>query len=202
MVTLRSGLEYDGPTYPVDWETDPIPKPVGGKIKEKKQEGMKNKVVEKPKKPKALENKEEQKNVAANVPAKPKKLLLIDLDYRPPPPYPQRFKYTSQDTQFKKLPDILKKLHINIPLVETLKQMSNYVKFLKDILSKKQPLGEFKTVAQTECSSALLKSKVPPKLKDPGSFTIRLCSIGGRNVGRALFDLGASINLMSYSVFK
>ncbi|KAM6560880.1 hypothetical protein CsatA_030119 [Cannabis sativa] len=79
--------------------------------------------------------------------------------------------------------------------------MPNYVKFLKDILTKKRRLGEFETVALTEGCSAMLKSKIPPKLKDPGSFTIP-CSIGGRDVGRALCDLGASINLMPMSIFK
>ncbi|XP_062093980.1 uncharacterized protein LOC133800013 [Humulus lupulus] len=58
-------------------------------------------------------------------------------------------------------------------------------------------LSEFETVALTEGCSAILKSKIPPKLKDPGSFTIPR-SIGGR----ALCDLGASINLMPMSIFK
>ncbi|XP_062103150.1 uncharacterized protein LOC133814170 [Humulus lupulus] len=118
-----------------------------------------------------------------------------------PPPFPQRFRKQQQDGQFRKFLDVLKQLHINIPLVEALEQMPNYVKFLKDILTKKRRLGEFETVALTEGCSAMLKSKIPPKLKDPGSFTIP-CSIGGRDVGRALCDLGASINLMPMSIFK
>ncbi|XP_062119486.1 uncharacterized protein LOC133833899 [Humulus lupulus] len=56
-------------------------------------------------------------------------------------------------------------------------------------------------VALTEGCSAILKNKIPPKLKDSGSFTIP-CSIGGKDVGRALCDLGASINLMPMSIFK
>ncbi|KAM6556393.1 hypothetical protein CsatB_003412 [Cannabis sativa] len=47
----------------------------------------------------------------------------------------------------------------------------------------------------------MLKSKIPPKLKDLRSFTIP-CIIGGRDVGGALCDLGASINLMPMSIFK
>ncbi|XP_060965266.1 uncharacterized protein LOC133034234 [Cannabis sativa] len=120
---------------------------------------------------------------------------------KPPLPFPQRFRKQQQDGQFKKFLDVLKQLHINIPLVEALEQMLNYVKFLKDILTKKRRLGEFETVALTEGCSAMLKSKIPPKLKDPGSFTIP-CSIGGRDVGRALCDLGTSINLMPMSIFK
>ncbi|KAM6577157.1 hypothetical protein CsatB_028994 [Cannabis sativa] len=79
--------------------------------------------------------------------------------------------------------------------------MPNYVKFLKDILTKKRRLGEFETIALTEGYSVMLKNKIPPKLKDPGSFTIPI-SIGGRDVGRALCDLRASINLMPMSIFK
>ncbi|KAM6543849.1 hypothetical protein CsatB_008296 [Cannabis sativa] len=85
--------------------------------------------------------------------------------------------------------------------MEALEQMPTYVKFLKDIWTKKRRLGEFETVALTEVCSATLKSKIPPKLKDPGSFTI-LISIGGQDVGRALCDLGASINLMPMSIFR
>ncbi|KAM6558679.1 hypothetical protein CsatA_027919 [Cannabis sativa] len=120
---------------------------------------------------------------------------------KPPPPFPQRFKKKQDDGQFRRFLDVLKQLHINIPLVEALEQMPTYVKFLKDILTKKKRLGEFETVALTEGCSAMLKSKIPPKLKDPGSFTIPI-SIGGRDVGRALCDLGASINLMPMSIFR
>ncbi|XP_024963864.1 uncharacterized protein LOC112504144 [Cynara cardunculus var. scolymus] len=79
--------------------------------------------------------------------------------------------------------------------------MPSYAKFLKDILSKKKKLTEYETVALTEGCSALLTNSIPPKLKDPGSFTI-LCSIGGKEIGKALCDLGASINLMPLSVFN
>ncbi|XP_070035058.1 uncharacterized protein [Nicotiana tomentosiformis] len=40
-----------------------------------------------------------------------------------------------------------------------------------------------------------------PKLEDPGAFTIS-CTISSANFAKALCDLGASINLMPYSVFK
>ncbi|XP_070014324.1 uncharacterized protein [Nicotiana sylvestris] len=40
-----------------------------------------------------------------------------------------------------------------------------------------------------------------PKLEDPGAFTIP-CTIGSANFAKALCDLGVSINLMPYSVFK
>ncbi|XP_019240241.1 PREDICTED: uncharacterized protein LOC109220240 [Nicotiana attenuata] len=62
-------------------------------------------------------------------------------------------------------------------------------------------LTEFETVALTKEYSSRIRSKLPHKLKDPGSFTIQI-SIGKHAVGRALCDLGASINLMPLSVFR
>ncbi|XP_017622070.1 uncharacterized protein LOC108466240 [Gossypium arboreum] len=105
------------------------------------------------------------------------------------------------DFQLKRFLKVLKQLHIHISVVEALEQIPNYMKFMKDILSKKHRLGEFKTVALTEGYTAILMNKLPPKLKNPESFTI-LCLIGNHYVGKALCDLGASINLMSLSVFK
>ncbi|XP_062100160.1 uncharacterized protein LOC133806040 [Humulus lupulus] len=79
--------------------------------------------------------------------------------------------------------------------------MPNYVKFMKDVLTRKRRLGEFEIVALTKECSAFLQDKFPPKLKDPRSFTIS-CTIGNTYCGMALCDLGASINLMSMSSFK
>ena len=72
---------------------------------------------------------------------------------------------------------------------------------MKDVLSKKRKLGDYETVAMSEECSAILQKKLPPKLKDLGSF-ITPCAIGNAVFERALCDLGASINLMSWSIFK
>ncbi|KAK4279349.1 hypothetical protein QN277_011144 [Acacia crassicarpa] len=79
--------------------------------------------------------------------------------------------------------------------------MPSYVKFMKEILSKKRRLEEFEIVALTQDCSAMLANRLPPKVKDPGSFTIP-CAIGPHYSGKALCDLGASINLMPISSFK
>ena len=105
------------------------------------------------------------------------------------------------DKQFTKFMEVFKKLHINIPFSDALEQMPNYVKFMKDILSKKRRLSDFKTVNLTEECSAILKKKLPQKLKDPSSFIIP-CTIGNSIFERALCDLGISINLMSLSIFR
>ncbi|KAM6577617.1 hypothetical protein CsatB_029454 [Cannabis sativa] len=79
--------------------------------------------------------------------------------------------------------------------------MRDYMAKNDDILIKKRRLDEFEMVALIEGCNAMLKSKIPSKLKDLGSFTIP-CFIGGTDVRRALCDLRASINLMSVSIFK
>ncbi|XP_061367959.1 uncharacterized protein LOC133310973 [Gastrolobium bilobum] len=69
---------------------------------------------------------------------------------RPPPPFPQRLQKQKQDNQFRKFLDLLKQLHVNIPFVDALEQMPSYVKFMKEILSRKRRLEEFETVALTQ----------------------------------------------------
>ncbi|XP_068644653.1 uncharacterized protein [Aristolochia californica] len=118
-----------------------------------------------------------------------------------PFPYPQRFQKQKLDMQFSKFLDFFKKIHINIPFTDALEQMPNYVKFLKDIISKKRRLEEFETVKLSEECSAILQKKLPKKLKDPRSFTLS-CTIGNSFFDKVLCDLGASINLMPLSVCR
>ncbi|KAL4376993.1 hypothetical protein GQ457_02G029400 [Hibiscus cannabinus] len=120
---------------------------------------------------------------------------------RPPPPFAQRLKKQKQDYQFKKFLDILKQVHINLPLVEALQQMPNYTKFLKDMVTRKKRIEEFETAAATETCLALMHNKVPAKKIDSDSFTIE-CLIGHNYPTKALCDPGASINLMPKSVFQ
>jgi hypothetical protein len=56
-------------------------------------------------------------------------------------------------------------------------------------------------MALTEEVSAVLLRKLPPKLKDPGSFTIPY-RIGDHDCECSLLDLGAGVNLMPYMVYE
>ena len=71
----------------------------------------------------------------------------------------------------------------------------------KDILSKKIKLEIDDTVVLNENVSAILQKKLPPKLKDPRSFSIPY-TIGDISFARALYNFGVSINLISLSVFE
>ncbi|XP_017970469.1 PREDICTED: uncharacterized protein LOC108660712 [Theobroma cacao] len=82
---------------------------------------------------------------------------------------------------------------------EALENMQSYVKFLKDILNKKKKLEDFETVALTKECSVIIQNKLPPKLKDLGSFSIT-CTIGRFKFTKALCDLGVGVSIMPLSI--
>ncbi|XP_021682597.2 uncharacterized protein LOC110666419 [Hevea brasiliensis] len=77
--------------------------------------------------------------------------------------------------------------------------MPSYTKFLKEILSNKRRLEDYETVALTKECSSFLQNKLPPKLKNPGSFSIP-CHIGDTSIDKSLCDLGASVSLVPLSI--
>jgi len=78
--------------------------------------------------------------------------------------------------------------------------MPLYAKFLKEIFSKKRKIEHNDTITLTRENSAIIK-KLPPKLRDPGSFSIP-CVIGSETIDKAMCDQGASVSLFSLSLFK
>jgi len=74
--------------------------------------------------------------------------------YTPPLPIAQRMAKAKLDLQYEKFLEVLKKLYINIPFIDGLSQMPSYPKFLKEILSNKRTLEEYKIIALTEECSA------------------------------------------------
>jgi len=115
-------------------------------------------------------------------------------------PFPLRLVKPNLEAQFNKFVDMLEKICINIPFAEALSQMPLYAKFLREIFSKKRTIEHNETITLTRESSAIIK-KPPPKLRDPGSFTIP-CVIGSETIDKALCDLGASVSLLPLSLFK
>ncbi|KAL5574568.1 hypothetical protein UlMin_016267 [Ulmus minor] len=94
----------------------------------------------------------------------------------------------------------LKQVRINLPLLHVIKQVPSYAKVIKDLCTLKRKHNVKKTAFLAEQASAVIDSKTPPKYKDPGCPTVA-CQIGNQACGQALLDLGASVNLMPYSVY-
>ena len=82
-----------------------------------------------------------------------------------------------------------------------IKQFPTYAQILKDLCTVKRGLGIENKAFLTEHVSAIIQSKTLVKYKDPGSPTISV-NIGGTCIDKALLDLGASVNLLPYSVYK
>lgn len=102
-------------------------------------------------------------------------------------------------SQFKNFMEMLTKIQVNIPFCESLKKMPIYAKFMKDLLLGKRKLKHDENISLAEECSAIIQKKLPPKLSDPGRFTIP-CAIDSLTINHALCDLRDNINLMHLSM--
>jgi len=123
-------------------------------------------------------------------------------DYKPVPPFPQALTESRKDEQNKDLYETFRRCEVNIPLLDAIKQVPRYAKFLKELctIKRKQKLKGCEKVRVGENVSAIIQRKLPAKCKDPGMFTIP-CTIGNTRFEKAMLDLGASINVMPYSIY-
>ncbi|CAN6579305.1 unnamed protein product [Malus baccata var. baccata] len=115
-------------------------------------------------------------------------------------PFPSRFLQTKKEEAEKDILETFRKVQVNIPLLDAIKQVPRYAKFLKELCTTRKRMSTKEVVKVGENVSAILQRKLPPKCKDPGSFTIP-CVIGNTRFESAMLDLGASINVMPYSIY-
>ena len=118
-----------------------------------------------------------------------------------PPPFPQVLRKKKNYVNQTEMLEVLRQVKVNIPLLDMIKQVPTYAKFLKDLCTVKKGLNVNKKAFLTEQVSAIIESKTPVKYKDPGCPTISV-NIGGISVEKALLDLGASVNNLPYSMYK
>ena len=118
-----------------------------------------------------------------------------------PPPFPRALRGKKKIPNQAEIWEVLRQVKVNIPLLDMIKQVPTYAKFLKDMCTFKKGLGIEKKAFITEQVSAIIQSKTPVKYKDLGSPTISV-SIGGTSIDKALLDLGASVSLLPYSMYK
>ncbi|GKB88484.1 reverse transcriptase domain-containing protein, partial [Tanacetum coccineum] len=104
------------------------------------------------------------------------------------------------EAQYGKFLDMIYDVRINVPLIDVLAGMPNYGKFLKELISNKNKIEQINAAFLSDESSAMIQNKVPPKLQGPRSFLIPY-NFNKTFSCNALADLGASINLMSYSLY-
>ena len=122
-------------------------------------------------------------------------------EYKPPPPFPQSLRTKKKAINQAEILEVLRQVKVNIPLLDMIKQVPTYAKFLKDFSTVKKGLNIDKKAFLTEQVSAIIQCKTPVKYKDPGCPIISV-NIGGICVEKALLDLGASVNLLPYSMYR
>ncbi|XP_016481522.2 uncharacterized protein LOC107802517 [Nicotiana tabacum] len=115
-------------------------------------------------------------------------------------PFPQRLVEQKKVDQYKKFMEMLRQIQLNIPLMDVLREMPGYAKMMKDLMSRKFDFQDLSTVTLTQTCSAVVVKPMAQKMSDPGSFTIA-CTIGSYSFAKALYDLGANINLMPLAVY-
>ncbi|GKA75387.1 DNA-directed DNA polymerase [Tanacetum coccineum] len=115
--------------------------------------------------------------------------------------FPRRLRKEKEEAKQRKFLENVKQLHINLPFIEALAQMPKYTKFLKGLLTNKSRFKKACTITVNERCSTVLLNKLPSKEKDPESFTIPY-DIGQLHINNALAYLGASISLMSYTMYE
>ncbi|KAM2779298.1 hypothetical protein COP1_014583 [Malus domestica] len=114
--------------------------------------------------------------------------------------FPRRFMQSKKEEDEKDILETFRKVQVNIPLLDAIKQVLRYAKFLKELCTTRKRISNKEVVKVSENVSAILQRKLPPKCKDPGSFTIS-CVIGNTKFKHAMLDLGAYINIMPYSIY-
>ncbi|XP_052888000.1 uncharacterized protein LOC108484919, partial [Gossypium arboreum] len=108
---------------------------------------------------------------------------------------------TEKSKPAREILETFRNVEINLPLLDAIRQIPRYAKFLKELCTNKRKLTGNEKVSVGENVSAVLQWKMPVKCKDRGMFAIP-CKIGHLGIKKAMCDLGASINVMPYSIYE
>ncbi|XP_051136524.1 uncharacterized protein LOC127255175 [Andrographis paniculata] len=116
-------------------------------------------------------------------------------------PFPYRLMKPAKSDKDKEIIEMFKKVELSIPLLDAIKQVPCFAKFLKELCTKKKKLRGDENVLAGEIVSAVLQRKLPQRCGDPSMFVVP-CKIGKMEIRRAMLDLGAAINVMPKSIFN
>nr|GEZ13769.1 reverse transcriptase domain-containing protein [Tanacetum cinerariifolium] len=207
-ITTRSGVSYDGPQIPPS--TSFLPKVV-----ENESEAIKDTVNP--------TNNESTEDVQPQVVQSKSPILTSNhitspisepvitsvSTSKPNPktsiPYPSRRNnernHEKANNQIKKFYQIFKDMSFEISFADALILMPKFASTLKALIGNKEKLSEMARTPLNEHCSAVLLKKLLEKLGYPGKFLIP-CDFLGMAECLALADLGASINLMPFFMWK
>ncbi|XP_022042382.1 uncharacterized protein LOC110945050 [Helianthus annuus] len=187
--TLRSGKNYQ--------KVDTPPQPVDGVVEDLGENGESDDESE------PIIVKSNGKNTRATtsepIQAKEGEPILL--------PFPEALKdlgntkiINKRGPQPEEILEVFKQVKINSPLIDAIKQVPAYAKYLKDLCTQKRQHKVPKKVDLTDTVSAVLNGVLPPKLRDPGTPLISI-QVGDSKMSRALLDLGASVSILPGSLY-
>ncbi|GJR04049.1 reverse transcriptase domain-containing protein [Tanacetum coccineum] len=197
-ITTRSGVVYQGPT---------IPTTSSPKVVERRTEVTKDKVfptnngitedVQPPVVPVKNQNPVSEPVVAPVSAPMP--------NPKPSIPYPSRQndekRRENANEQIEKFYEIFKDMSFETSFMDALTLMPKFASTLKALIKNKEKLSEMAGTLLNEHCLAVILNKLPEKHGDPDRFLFP-CKFPGMDECLALADLGASINLMPFSVWK
>ncbi|XP_070057003.1 uncharacterized protein [Nicotiana tomentosiformis] len=175
VVTLRSGQVLKDPT-PIQKEVVPEKESV---------EQLEDEVDDNKKGKKGIEKNKKQENSRRDE--------SEESEHMPALPFPQKLYREKLDKQFERFMDMLKKVNVNLMLIEVLSQMPAYVKFLKELLKKKRKIEETSVVKLIEHCSVIWQNKLPQKCKDFIVVKMKENKEVPINLGRPFLEIGRAI---------
>ncbi|RDX84913.1 hypothetical protein CR513_33963, partial [Mucuna pruriens] len=126
-----------------------------------------------------------------------------------PAPFPMGTISARKLKSDEELLKMFRKVEINIPLLDAIKQVPKYAKFLKELcVHKREKMkgngeigGVVSALTRNEELTTGAPQALPKKYKDLGIFSVP-CTIGECTFADTMLDLGASINVMPASIYK
>ncbi|XP_031249855.1 uncharacterized protein LOC116107705 [Pistacia vera] len=106
---------------------------------------------------------------------------------------------SKKEEKDKEILEMFRKVEVNIPLLDAIKLMPRYAKFLKELCTNKQKLNGDEKIIMGENVSAVFQRKLPPKCKDPGpmkdtSVIIQLANRTNAYPERVVEDVLVQVN--------
>ncbi|XP_042067165.1 uncharacterized protein LOC121810465 [Salvia splendens] len=114
-------------------------------------------------------------------------------------PYPYRGEVKRKKEDPTDFMEIFCKLEINLPFLQAL-ELPPFSRFIKDFIVGKAK-ADGKIVIEESVSAVIQKKRLRSKRTDPEMFTLPII-IGDFKIEHAMCDLGASINVLPFSVYK
>ena len=88
-----------------------------------------------------------------------------DVKHSVPPPFPQVLQKKKNPVNQTEILEVLRQVKVNIPLLDMIKQVPTYAKFLKDLCTVKKGFNVNKKAFLIEQVSAIIECKTPVKYK-------------------------------------